>query len=234
MKKLIFVIITVILILPLSRALAQNGTFPVQNEAATSSVAPAEPRAIPNPAPGAATPRAETPASAPAPANPIPTAPTPADQPTPSQQIESPIAEASPNPNSNAGLLAVLISVALALTAYGIYKIKAKSNVRKNDKDKKEGRSCFDIKKLMEKKLEELTDLRGQLESKAKEKSLEMLRDAVQGTPAAELLSAIERAEKEYGRMKMLYYECMAEVSRKSRVFIVHGWEGYPEEGWFP
>ncbi len=68
----------------------------------------------------------------------------------------------------------------------------------------------------MEEKLKELTDLRGQLESKAMEAARGAVKDAAKGTAAETALVAIERAEKEYARLKMLYEKCMIEVSAEN------------------
>ncbi len=100
---------------------------------------------------------------------------------------------------------------------------------RKAKSDDGEGR-CFDIKKLMEEKLKELTDLRGQLESKAKETAREAVRGAVAGTTAGDALAVIEKAEKEYARLKQLYEKCITDLPKKKRVIIVHGCSSAPEE----
>ncbi len=86
---------------------------------------------------------------------------------------------------------------------------------KKSAKEKKEDSRCFDIKKLMEEKFNELTDLRGQLESAAKEKAREKVKTALEGTGAGELLALIERGEKEHGRLKLLYEKCITELERK-------------------
>src|SRR5437762_8986328 len=55
---------------------------------------------------------------------------------------------------------------------------------------------CFDLKKLMEDKFNELKDLRGQLEGKIKDKARDTLREKVEGTAGEGLLAAIERDRK--------------------------------------
>src|SRR5437762_11931592 len=79
---------------------------------------------------------------------------------------------------------------------------------------------CFDLKKLMEDKFNELKDLRGQLEGKIKDKARDTLREKVEGTAGEGLLAAIERLEKEHARLKMLYEKCIIEVSRNPKYVI--------------
>src|SRR5205823_3645371 len=93
---------------------------------------------------------------------------------------------------------------------------------------------CSDLKKLMDRKLQEITDLRGQLEDKAKEMGREKIREALEESPAGELLALLEFGEKEYGRLERLFNECMMEFENKKRIIIVHGWSGSPDANWLP
>ena len=75
-------------------------------------------------------------------------------------------------------------------------------------------RRCFDIKRLLEEKLEELTDLRGQAEGRLKKAAKEEIREVVKGTAAGDALIRIEKVEKEYNRLKKLYEECTIDAER--------------------
>ena len=105
-----------------------------------------------------------------------------------------------------------------------IYKLTQKKKTKK-----KEDRECLNFKKLMEEKLRELTDLRGQVKNFAvnniREKAAEQ----------SEILRLADQTEKEYSRLKDLYEKCVASLSlAKNNIFIFHGTEGHPQENWFP
>ncbi len=72
---------------------------------------------------------------------------------------------------------------------------------------------CFNLKKLLDEKLRELTDVRGKIEGKVKAAAKDALYDAIDGTTAKEALLMLEKAEREYGRIKTLYEKCMMDVS---------------------
>lgn len=138
-----------------------------------------------------------------------------------------------------------MLWVALAVLAILPFGYLAAQSLRKKKtrENKEDGSKCFDIKKLLDAKLKELTDLKGRVKSEAKNKAKETIREAVDGTSAGEALGLIEKAEKEYGRLKKLYEECMVEFGVNKRVIIVHGGplntlESDPHElhtyWWFP
>ncbi|MDO8548094.1 MAG: hypothetical protein Q7R71_00255 [bacterium] len=89
--------------------------------------------------------------------------------------------------------------------------VQSLKNKKTKEEDKKDTDGCFNLKKLLDDKLKELTDLKGILESRAKDKAKETLRWAVKGTSTGDTLALIEKAEKEYGRLKKLYEECTLE-----------------------
>lgn len=132
-----------------------------------------------------------------------------------------------------------ILWIALAILAILPFGYLAAQSLKKKkaqgeEKEKDDSR-CFNIKKLLDEKLKELTDLKGRLESEAKNKAKETMREAVQGTSAGEMLAMVEKAEKEYERLKKLYEECILEFGvNKKRVYIIHGWGGSPNKNWIP
>lgn len=102
------------------------------------------------------------------------------------------------------------------------------------EEKKEDGGRCFDLKKMMEDKLKELTDLEGQLKSKVKDEIKSGVKEAIAGTTAGELVEKVETAKKAYEKIKALYEKCMIDFEHPKRVFVVHGWDGHPDEGWFP
>ncbi|OGZ48582.1 MAG: hypothetical protein A3C84_04285 [Candidatus Ryanbacteria bacterium RIFCSPHIGHO2_02_FULL_48_12] len=143
-----------------------------------------------------------------------------------------------PQPENSRGIVSIFVAVMglVALGGYGVYKLKmgGGGQSKSTEKEKNDESRCLNLKKLMEEKLRELTDVRGQMESKLKEKAREEIREALAGTPAAKALALVERAEKEYARLEQLYNTCMIEFQTKKRLFLVHGWDGAPEDAWFP
>jgi ADP-ribose pyrophosphatase YjhB (NUDIX family) len=89
------------------------------------------------------------------------------------------------------------------------------SKVKKNKKDdeKKDERKCLNLKKLMEEKLKDLTDLKSRLASLAKEEASKQLKKAIKNTEAENLLTLIENIKKEYEQVKELYEKCIMELS---------------------
>lgn len=97
-------------------------------------------------------------------------------------------------------------------------------SVIKKNEEKEEKSKCFGIKSLMDKKLEEVTNLKAQLEGKLKDKGKDIVRDALKETPEGKLLVLIEAGEKEYNRLKGLFEECMTDIDFNKRTkFILHG-----------
>ena len=155
-------------------------------------------------------------------------------------ETPEPIINAMELPRSMSLLTLVGLAALTGLVAfllYGVYKLKTKKESKNDsDKDKENDKSrCFDIKKLMDQKLEEITDLKSQLEDRVKDKTRAEIKEIIKETQFAEMLSIVEAGEKEYKRLKSLFDQCMIEFGAdKKRVFIVHGWSGHPQEGWFP
>jgi len=115
----------------------------------------------------------------------------------------------------NSPVLPALLGILLALP-FVYLAIQSVKNRRTKD-DGKGKKKCFNIKKLLDDKLEELTDLKSRIKDKAEDSMRGVLREAVQGTQAGEALILIEKVEKEYARLKKLYEECITDV--EGRVF---------------
>lgn len=126
----------------------------------------------------------------------------------------------------------------LAILPFGFLAARA---FQKQGGEKKEDCSrCLDIKKLLDKKLKELTDIRGRIEGKVKDMAKEQVREALKGTATGEALALAEQAEKEYNRLKKLYEECMIEFegNKIAITYFVHGTTTDNEQdlstGWLP
>lgn len=230
-------------------AFAQNGSVskstssdPLSDPSGISAPAVsalAAPRPAPSPAPiGSVAPVISAPVI-PAPTSTAPvvstTTPTTTVEAAPlvqEQTEEPPVATEPEITPSNIPFIAILVVAMIGLGAYALNRLRAK----KKDTDEKteDDPGCLELKKRMEKKLEELKDIRGQLTDRAKDKAREKVRTTVAGTAAGDLLAQAETLEKQYARLKMLYEQCIAGVSRKKRVFIVHNWSGTPDDGWYP
>ena len=115
--------------------------------------------------------------------------------------------------NSTSTLALVFLAVAAAaLSAYAIIRSVIQRKNTKDTNDKKDtSKRCLDIKKLLDKKFDELMDLQSKIEDTTKEKAKEKIKETVQGTYMAEILTHIERTKNEYERLKQLYNGCMAE-----------------------
>lgn len=232
------ILLGILVMFPIFFLWAQDDGSAVSSRTATMSipeVATSTPSAAENPVPNSSVPRPMAPTPTPIPESaPVPTVPT-NNQPVLS--IAEPVDEADSTESSNSNpLMMAAIAGLVVLGGYSIYKLKTKekSQNKNTEEEEKDESRCFDIKKLMDEKWEELTDLKGQLESKAKAKAREEIKEMVQGTSAAHMVASVENAEKEYTKFKQLYEKCMIELQNNKRVFIIHGWDGSPKEGWFP
>mgnify|MGYP001617518133 CR=1 FL=1 len=213
-------------------------TPPAPPETATSTLAIPDSRATTTP--GTVTPKPFDPAQGKPALDPVPNYPTPTPT-TPSEHSDIPrnvgitsgtTEGANDESDATGTILAIVASIlgagALFGAANAVLRSKkgnpsrgsgsfsVRSSSEQSDAENEADGRCFNIKKLMEEKLKELTDLRGQLESKAMEAARGAVKDAAKGTAAETALVAIERAEKEYARLKMLYEKCMIEVSAEN------------------
>ncbi len=206
--KLFFTLILVGLVFPLFPlfAFAQDGSAGLPAE--TPPSATTEPVATPSAVAEPTLRPTGSEASLPAATTATPRAVVP--QPTPPAPTLSQAQNTSPTENTSSNLILWAVFVALAILPFGYLAAQSLKN-KKTKEDKKDGSQCFDIKKLLDKKLKELTDLRGRLESKAQGVAREKVRESVRGTPTGEMLALVEKAEKEYGRLKKLYEECIVE-----------------------
>lgn len=222
------------LLFPIIVVFAQNGSIepPVETSSTTTPV----PEATGTSAATSTSRGEEAQVSTPATSTPRVTPPSINGTPTvttTTQAQDIPATEDAPT-GSSANLILWVALAMLAVLPFG-YLAVASLKGKKTKEDKKDDSKCFNIKKLLDEKLKELTDLKGRIESEAKNKAKEAMRGAVQGTSAGETLAMVEKAEKEYERLKKLYEECIVEFgANKKRVIIVHGWEGDPNKNWIP
>ncbi|MEK7560444.1 MAG: alpha/beta hydrolase [Patescibacteria group bacterium] len=230
-------VVTMFFVLPSLFVLAQDGRIAAPRavstnaESATATAAPPQAESATNTAPSVVTP----PATAPPPEGavvrprPQPVKPaTPAPPPTPPPVAKPAIEPSISNERKNNNALFWPGAAALAglMAGFGIAQ-SLKSRKTKDREGEKDKARCFDIKKRMEEKLRELTDLRGQIEGKIKEQTRQTLRDAAQGTHAEKPLTLIEETESAYKTLKKLYEKCVIETSATSNenanCIIIHG-----------
>lgn len=202
-------------------------------EATSSTAAVSTPRSVGSSSPAVSAPRPSTPSPQPPPIFAATTS-----SPVAVVIAPTPLPEALPNNAGNGfgtGALALLASAAvLALGGYGVFRLKTQKNNQKKQEEKKDDSRCLNIKKLADAKFRELTDLKGQLQSRAEEKGREILRQAVSGTRAGKILANVEKAEAEYQKLKKLLSECEFEFSKKKNAILLHGTGDSPELFWFP
>jgi cobalamin biosynthesis Mg chelatase CobN len=148
--------------------------------------------------------------------NPAP-APTPVSNPDSALVVPNafPAIEATPTPPApTPGFPWPIVGTLLAVLAIIPFGFVLAGRLKKKQGDDGTAHRCFDIKDLMEKKLKELTDVRAMLKEKGIEKGKEMLRDAVSGTTAGDLLVRAEKLEEQYHKLKALYEECKIDIDR--------------------
>lgn len=216
-SPLFLTLLLIVFLFPLVTIFAQDGSVESQSkvppatvEETTTTPAPADavimaPR---EPDPGVfmevtSTPQEVVPRPTPTPTPGASTNPTPVATSTGVQDID--ITE-----SADTNYVLWLALAALAILPLGYVAVKVIKNQK--TKEKKENSSrCFDLKQLLDKALKELTDLKGQLQGEAKNKVREVISEGVRGTATGELLALVEKAEKEYSRLKKLYEECIVE-----------------------
>lgn len=118
-------------------------------------------------------------------------------------------APASDNTAPNNMLWWVVIAI-VAVLPFGFFIVQA---LNKKSSKEDEGDKCFDIKNLLDKKLKELTDLKGVAKGMAEEKARDAIRDLAKVKPAGDVLVKLEQVEKEYQRLKKMYEECTIEFA---------------------
>ena len=119
---------------------------------------------------------------------------------------------------SDTSMVLWIVLAALAVVPFGFFaaKVIKSKGTQKDSADKKDCKRCFDLQRMLQEKLAELTDLRGKLEGKLKGMARDQIRESVKGTPAESVLAAAEKAEKEYGRLKQIFEECMIEFEKNA------------------
>jgi hypothetical protein len=125
---------------------------------------------------------------------------------------ESSIPDTSTEENNNILMYAGLLI--LATIPFGYLIMQSLQNIKPKD-DKEDKKKCFDIKKILDEKLKELTDLKAKLESETKNKIKETIEEGVVGTTAGDTLIFMEKVEKEYEKLKKLYEECIIEFGER-------------------
>ena len=123
-------------------------------------------------------------------------------EPAENETIIDPVLEENEDPKGITPSTVVFILGTIA-AIYGGYMLRKNTKGKENKKEDKS--RCFDIKSLMDKKLEELTDIRGQIEGKIKDKTKEQIQEMAKDTAFSSVLASIEKTEKEYSRLKQLY-----------------------------
>ncbi len=216
MKKIVFNLLFLVILFPLfifAQEAAMDPSLPssdggvsVPTDQSSTGEAPIEP-IVSNPV---------TTSSKPAPVEPTAPKLTPASKPkttpTPTSIVEgttSIVEPVSPLSTPKNYLGFILGTVAVGFGTLLFIKLNSKKN---KDDDKK----CRNIKKLIENKLNELTDWKGQLVELAKKESKEQIKSMVSNTPSQELLILIEKGNEEYSRLKKLYEECIIDIDVKN------------------
>lgn len=195
----------VIIGLPVSQVRAQDGSSIPPQDTSTSTLETATSSQV---LPREVTPR---------PTVTVPTSPIS----IPITIVNEPISESIPTeaPASNIYTILVLVSAVLVAGGYGAYKLQ---NKKKNQsKDIKDESHCLNLKKLMEEKLKELTNLKGQLESRIKETGREQAREVISGTRVGEVFKQVESVKADYDKLKQLYEKCIIEFEVSQRVILV-------------
>ena len=104
----------------------------------------------------------------------------------------------------------LLIAGAAALLPFGyLASSLLKASKGKSEKNDGDDSQCFDLKQMLQRKLDEMSDLRGKVESEITDASRRLLRDSLKGTAAGQVIATLDAAEKDYGRIKRLYEQCM-------------------------
>lgn len=104
------------------------------------------------------------------------------------------------------GILAVGVATWLAMRANQ----KNKNKTAGQGGDKK----CLNLKKLMEDKLRELTDLKAMAGDFARSTSVAEIRKKTKSKDVNKILDLAEKAERDYEKLKKLYEECITLPSR--------------------
>ena len=203
------IVLATVITLPFT-ASAQTGTADSRAETPVATVPDAggAPATVATSTPSDSTPKD------PAPVTPAPSATPAAPAEEPSAETLSAEEVVTPVGSTANNLMLWAALAAFAVLPFGY--LAAQALKKKPQSEEHNDAGCFNLKKLLEDKLRELTDLRGQLEGKIKDKAKEEIRESVKGTPAGEVLAFVEKAEKEYARLKKLYEECTIEFEKRA------------------
>lgn len=245
-NKIIIALLFILVLFPLSLK-AQQGTADGSVPATTGTDIPPTPPTtdpVPAPATGAAsatpdsasssqaTPTAGTSGSTGSPQTTTSATSTPKPKPAvvkPTLPVVEPVVidtipSVTPE-NTTKGSSKNIIIIAISAVVLGILTFFGLNFKKKKTEDKKEDKKCFNIKKLMEEKLEELKDWEGQLKGIAKDKAKQQVKKAIKGTSAEKLLTLVENGKKEYERLEKLYEKCITDLPKNKIeiIFEAHG-----------
>ena len=119
----------------------------------------------------------------------------------------------------------------------GGYFLKSKSS----NQNKKNDDPCGNIREMLEQKKKELEEMvrnwpENKLKKLAEEKIVSQFEKNKETRELLEIKKKYDKTKKTIDLLQKKYDLCMLEFPsiNKKRVYIIHGWEGYPEEGWFP
>jgi len=233
------VFITIFYLLFSLQVFAQSdGTMPPAEEPPKEdpSAVPAEPASgstQPTPTPTSTTPTA--PVTTPAPSPKVTPTPKPKPNftltPVSAPVVTEPTNQDSLLPQSSNNFKLLAIPGALAVGLLGFFGLKLKnkkparnaSGIADAGGEKEEDSKCLNFKKLMEEKLNELTDLKSQLKNLIKDKTAEQIKQIGAGTPAGKLFVSVEETQKAYNKFKELYEKCITDFSlQKTTLLYLH------------
>ena len=127
---------------------------------------------------------------------------------------ESPVQKVNFSQESESNL--ALLGISTLIAAFALVCLVCRMiKTKKAKEDRKDNPHCFDLKKVLDNKLQEITDLKGAVASSVKDVAREKIKEAVQGTSAETILASLEKAEKAYEKLKKLYEECMVEFGEQ-------------------
>lgn len=220
----------VVLLFPLGVVFAEDvadGSIPSTEPPVLSKDPPAEPVSDPvstEPGSGTATTtsRPDDPVSSPAGGG---VAPLPGSTPAPTGGVEPAVsgtdessvvpssAEQTPEENNFQNILVALVVAFAAVVPLGLFVAQF---FKKKEPEEEKEKKCFDIKSALDKKMEELADIRGALQGKAEGAAREQVKRTVLKSSIKNVYQSAEALEKEIARLKKLHEECILGLNKKS------------------
>jgi hypothetical protein len=99
--------------------------------------------------------------------------------------------------------------------------LKTRRTKENTKEDTQHDPNCFNLKALLYKKLEEITDLRGRVEGKVQDSARDTVGGVLKGTRGGDALALLIQAEKQYGKLKKMYEECTVEFEKNAYKAII-------------